>query len=421
MKVYILTGEPFPNGMAATNRIKCYAKAIKEGGLDCEVLVFRRTEVYRKEPKNTTGVGVADDIPFRYIGGTPLRGSNVLTRQINDRLDILRTEKYLRTHLAKGDVLFMYMGLYVKLMMQFMKLAHKKGVFCVRDLCEFPYGTGKETKEAIRLRKVTFEKLFPQLDGIISISDTLLNLAKKYTHPSCEHIKVPIMVEFEKYYLPDYSEKAEVPFIFHSGTLYQQKDGILGMIEAFGMALNKIETPIKFISTGDMSKSPHKNELHALIAQYHLEDKIVFTGYLSDLEMKEYLSKAKMVIINKYRTQQNNYCFSTKLGEYLAAAKPVVITRVGEAMNWLENGKSAYVVEPEDTEALADAIVHVFTHRDESHQIGLAGQNVCLRNFDYKVWSKPLVTFLNDMTNLPNNRNNGLCLNNKKERTLLPI
>ena len=25
MKVYIITGEPFPNGMAATNRIKCYS------------------------------------------------------------------------------------------------------------------------------------------------------------------------------------------------------------------------------------------------------------------------------------------------------------------------------------------------------------------------------------------------------------
>ena len=46
MKIYIVTGEPFPNGMAATNRIKCYAKAIHEGGLECEVVVYRRTEVY---------------------------------------------------------------------------------------------------------------------------------------------------------------------------------------------------------------------------------------------------------------------------------------------------------------------------------------------------------------------------------------
>lgn len=66
---------------------------------------------------------------------------------------------------------------------------------------------------------------------------------------------------------------------------------------------------------------------------------MLFTGYLSHEDLKDYLSKASMVIINKYRNQQNEHCFSTKLGEYLAAAKPVIITNVGEAMNWLENGR----------------------------------------------------------------------------------
>ena len=50
MKVYILTREPFPNGMAATNRIKCYAKAILQKGVLCEVLIFTRTEIYGKPP-----------------------------------------------------------------------------------------------------------------------------------------------------------------------------------------------------------------------------------------------------------------------------------------------------------------------------------------------------------------------------------
>ena len=114
-------------------------------------------------------------------------------------------------------------------------------------------------------------------------------------------------------------------------------------------------------------------------------------------KLKDYLSKAKMVIINKYSTQQNCYCFSTKLGEYLAAAKPVVITNVGEAMNWLKNEESAYIVEAEDIEALADAIVSVFNHPDESRQIGIAGQEVCRQSFDYRNWSKPLVEFMNQL------------------------
>ncbi len=34
-----------PNGMAATNRIKCYAHALHEGGLVCEVVVCGCTEL----------------------------------------------------------------------------------------------------------------------------------------------------------------------------------------------------------------------------------------------------------------------------------------------------------------------------------------------------------------------------------------
>ena len=399
MKIYILTGGAFPQGMAISNRIICFAKAIREGGLDCEVLVFRRTEVYGKKPKNTEGQGTFNGIPFRYVGGTPMRGSNVVTRRINDGLDVIRTVDYLDEHLVNGDVLFLFMEKYIKATMCFMNVAKKKGAMCVCELCELPYGTGKETKKAVLMRKITFKYLFPKYDGIISISDALYNIAQAYTLPTCKHIKVPIMVEFDKYYLSDKSEQAECPYIFHSGTLYQQKDGILGIIEAFGIAINKIGKPILFISTGKVDKSPHKDEIRNLINKYHLEDNIRFTGYLPDYELKNYLGKAQMVIINKYRTQQNKYCFSTKLGEYLAAAKPVVITNVGEAMNWLENGNSAYIIEAEDTNALADAIVHVFTHSEESKQIGIAGQQVCRQCFDYRNWSKPLVDFFNQLGN----------------------
>ena len=111
-------------------------------------------------------------------------------------------------------------------------------------------------------------------------------------------------------------------------------------------------------------------------------------------ELKEYLSKASLVIINKYKTQQNQYCFSTKLGEYLAAAKPVIITNVVEAMNWLENLNSAYIIEPENSVALTDAIVRVFMKPDEARRIGLSGQRVCQNSFDYHRWSKSLVEFM---------------------------
>lgn len=397
MKVVIVTQESFPNGMAATQRIKCYARSIIDGGGDCEVVICRRSEYMSSTPKNIEGKGLYEEVSYQYIGGTPLRACNRFLRFINDKIDERRTERYLKNNLSKGDVLFLYMGADVNLMLRFMDVAHKNGAYCVRDLCELPYGTGAETEYAIRMRKITIEKQFPKLDGIISISDALLNLAKTYTLPSCKHIKVPIMVEYEHYGIVEKPAAPEVPFIFHAGTLLQQKDGILGMIEAFGMAKQRLTKPIKYILTGSIESSSHPDELRRLIEKYQIEDSLEFVGYLNRDQIKEYLTHASLVISNRPKSKQDYYGFSTKVGEYLASGTPLLMTNWGEAVNWLEDGKSAIITEPENTAALADAIVRVFENPNESRRIGLAGQEVCRNSFDYRNWSKQLLDFLNNL------------------------
>ena len=96
-------------------------------------------------------------------------------------------------------------------------LVHAKKAIYIRELCEFPYGTSKETKRNIRLRKIVLQKQFPKCDGFIAISETLKELAYKYKSSQAVVTKIPILVDFAKYNLPNYSYKASVPYIFHSG------------------------------------------------------------------------------------------------------------------------------------------------------------------------------------------------------------
>jgi glycosyltransferase involved in cell wall biosynthesis len=397
MKVYILTNQPFPNGMASTNRIKCYAKALLKGGIQCDVVVFTRTEIYGKTPKNILNEGLAEGIHYMYIGDTPIRHKNVFIRQINDFKDKLKTLLYLSNNLHEGDILLSYEGKHLCFINLVIGIIHKKKAKFVRDLCELPFGTSKETYKAVKRRKFTFTRQFPKCDGFIAISNELVKIAERYKRPNALVIKIPIMVDFEKYSLPDKSSEASVPYIFHSGTLLEQKDGILGMIEAFGIALHKIPFPIRFISTGTKENSPHRETIERIIEKYKMQNAIVFTGFISENALQEYLAKASLVIINKYNTQQNNYCFSTKLGEYMAASKPVIITNVGEAMNWLTNGKDAYIVEKENNEALAQKIVEAFTNKQMRHTIGQNGYITCKKCFDYRNYSNVIKDFFNKL------------------------
>ncbi len=399
MNVYIITRQPFPHGMAATNRIICLAKAIATQDIKCKVLIFTRTEVYGNKVRNIEKKGDFEGIEFQYMGKTPLRGKYPVIRKFHDLTDQVRLYYFLLTRLNKNDVVISVAGKDVRFINSLIHLIRYKKAKFVRELCEIPYGTGKETQSTIKKREYTFKKQFPLCDGIIAISDTLMNLAKKHTSSKCRIIKIPILVDFEKFYIPDKSSDAAIPYIFHSGTLYEQKDGVLGMFEAFGKACNTLPETIHFISTGNPKESPQHHEILKIIDQYQIADKLTFVGYLYSEQIREYLSKASLVVINKHPNQQNLYGFSTKLGEYLAAGKPVVISEVGEAMNWLKDGESAYIVKPDDTDILAKTIVDAYTNSEKRKVIGKNGQNVCKVNFDFRNYGEKIGLFLHEISN----------------------
>ena len=81
------------------------------------------------------------------------------------------------------------------------------------------------------------------------------------------------------------------------------------------------------------------------------------------------------------------------MGEYLAFARPVIITNVGEAMNYLEDGENAYIVEPNDTDSIANKILDILNHPDEAEKIGKAGQEVAKNVFNCDIQAKRLITF----------------------------
>ena len=68
-------------------------------------------------------------------------------------------------------------------------------------------------------------------------------------------------------------------------------------------------------------------------------------------------------------------------------------------MNWLKNGESAYIVEPNDTDSLAKAIVDAFRDSEKRKAIGKNGQNICKENFDFRNYGEKIRMFFQEITN----------------------
>lgn len=379
MKVYIVTQEGFPNGMAAASRIKCYAKAIINAGADVEVITYTRSEVFGKSPRNTNGNGIFQNIPFRYAGNTPLRSSNIFIRFFDDILDEYRTLLYLKKNMQSGDVILTYLreAKFDKKLFQFAK---KYGYKIFRDLCEYPYAVNTITEETKKKANRYLKNRFSRYDGSICISESLLQLAKSY-HPSGQHFKVPILIDDTKWRFDDVSPiQRPYSYIFHSGALLQQKDGILDVLKAFADAIPSLPKKIKYLFTGYLDCSPDADQIKRIIEEKHLEDYVEFLGYLSDMEMKQYLLGATLFIVLKNDNLQNQFCFATKLGEYLLSGNPVITTNVGEPKYYLKDRVNAILIN-DNRQELTNAIIDLVCNPDEAKRIGKEGKACAENNF----------------------------------------
>lgn len=390
MRVFIVTDGPFPIGMAPTKRIKCFAKSLQLSKVECKVLVFSRVDSRTQKNGENESNGIYEGVPFVFIGKDVKVKSRIVSK-IRSLFSQVKLLAFFKKHLNSDDVVYAYVhDKYTFLMDIAIHIVHNKGAKYVRELCELPFGKGKETKRAVANRKRILKKQFPQYDGVIAISSSLAGLAKEHVNNRCKVFILPILVEYDQYDLEDCSDRATVPYVFHSGSLTEQKDGILGMIEAFGMACKKLDFSIQFICTGSKEKSMFSKEIDELIKKYQLFDKLFFKGFIDNDTLRSYLKSASLVIINKYPTQQNEYCFSTKLGEYMAAGKPIIITNVGEATHWLTNRKDSIIVETNNLTVLSDAIVELFASESLRKELGNNARKTCLNSFDYKVYSSSL-------------------------------
>lgn len=390
MKIYIITNEAYPNGMAAASRITCYAKALIMGGIEVEVVNFHRTES-PLNLHNTVSEGYNMGIPFRYIGGTTIRKKSIL-RKVDDYIDMRKTISYLKRNMRAGDAILAYMRQDV-FSVDLINFARSNNYPIVRDLCEYPYATTAVNKKTTSKCEKYMRSVFPNFDGAICISEPLFELAKRFA-PHAHHIKIPILIDESKCDFTNIAPKnVGVPYIFHSGTLHQQKDGVINVLRAFAEALPSIPVGTKYLFSGKLEKSCDAGLIIEEIKRLKIEKSIEFLGYLSCEDLLQYQKGASLFIVNKEDNIQNKYCFATKIGEYLLSGNPVLTTDYGEQTYYLHNGENAFIVNQGDVQAMSKSIIKIFSNENLGKRIGLQGKLTSLGNFTIVSQSHKLVSY----------------------------
>ena len=215
----------------------------------------------------------------------------------------------------------------------------------IREINEWPLSV---TWGECKIKQWFEVKVLPKLfDGYICISDVLVDFCREHGRKGVKIVKIPMTVDVEEVEGVIGESNGSGDYVCYAGSLSEGKDGV----ETLRSACSGFELKI-------LNGLPRHEALQTM-------------------------SKARCLVLARPDSQQARAGFPTKVGEYLALGRPVVVTKVGEIPRFLEDGKTAYLVEPGNVESLANKLREVFADRERAEKIGLVGKDIAKTRFDW--------------------------------------
>ena len=258
--------------------------------------------------------------------------------------------------------------------------AKSRGFKIVFDLVEdkqhYP-----ETKWNDRLNKklsLFFLRIMPRYaDAAFVISSHLEKEIAKITKNKIPIFSLPISVDFNNLHFSNHEKSKGDVEVFYGGS-FGQKDGLEYLLEAINI-LQRKNYRFKLILSGK-GEPADEQKLFPLIKSNPL---IEHRGFLSTEAYFKLLGSVDICCMTRVKSAFANAGFPFKLGEFLAAGKVIVATRIGDVEKYLVHKENAYLINPESAEEIAEAIAFCIDNLPSlSQTMGPKARQVAKQYFD---------------------------------------
>ncbi len=135
---------------------------------------------------------------------------------------------------------------------------------------------------------------------------------------------------------------------------------------------------------------PYAQSLKQLAQELNAADRIVFTGHRGD--MPAIMAASDVVVHSSVEPEP----FGLVIPEAMAAGKPVIASRAGGPAEVIIEGKTGFLTEPRDHEALADKMTLLLSDRELRAQIGAEARRDALARFSLEALAKKLEGFVKE-------------------------
>jgi len=395
MNIKIVLNQPYPIGMASTHRVHLYAKGMAKLGHNVQILV-PVPHSFNEKLGNKSTSGSHEGISYVYPSGTSVRSSNFISRRLHDLLGLFKAGWSIIKSKENTDAIILVSV--VSFHIVFFKIISTiSGSVYLTECNEYPFAfsSGKSLKKQKWYQKLYINWVIPQFDGLIVISNNLLSFYRNKLKNKVQYALIPVLVDVDEFASVNTERKTIVAY---AGNLSDDKDGLYTQLRAFAKASRQIDN-LEFYIIGNAQRPSTKEKALELIRELGIENKVKFTGFISRKELVEIFKSASALMLFKPNSIQAEYCFPSKIAEYLAAQTPVVTTSTGELQNYLVHGQSALLSTPNDQEGLAENLIEALSNSDLAEKISQNGFEIAKKHFDYHAQSREIIAFISRIKN----------------------
>lgn len=395
-KIVILTTNPFPIGLAGTNRILSYCRGFIHNGFQPEVLCIRPTEPYHSV-FNDQALGISEGIRFSYPGKTTIRVKSFWGRRKNDLFAGYAAIRSLYQILKKSEVSFIIFygnSVLVELSSIIISRFFKKKIY--KEESENPeIYFQSETNFLQSLKKwFVINKLYKFYSGVFVMTHPLRDFFLTKGIPDQKILVVPQTVDQERFenVICNSTMSLADDYIAYVGSLNQQKDSVLTLVESFIEVSTKY--PEMHLVIAGVGTQQEKDELLLLIKQLNQSEKIHYIGRIASNDIPAFLKGAKLLASCRPKSIQSDYGFPTKTVEYLATGKPTVTTATGELAFYLKDKVNAFVANNDEPHTFALKILEALQDYDFALKVAQKGKELVIEKFNPIIQTKRIIDFV---------------------------
>lgn len=182
------------------------------------------------------------------------------------------------------------------------------------------------------------------------------------------------------------------PYLCYMGNMQLKKDNVDNIIKAFSFIADVFPQYDLYLYGTPNAKD--RVSVEDCIKQNKMTDRVFIKGRVDYAEVPQILANATVLVTSQPNTKRAEGGFPTKMAEYMMSRTPMMVTDVGEIHLYVQDGRTTFMVAPEDPIAYAEKLRYILSHPDEANRVAENAYDYAISHFTAKETTKAMLSFL---------------------------